>query len=71
MEGEFTDGMRQIFARIGLAGPAMEKILGTQKNASPRSEPPVYTPELAARTFRLYQRDFNAFGYDEDSWRGL
>lgn len=71
MEGEFTEGMRQIFARIGLTGPVMEKILGTQKNTSPKSEPPVYTPELAARVHRLYARDFAAFGYDEDSWRGL
>lgn len=71
MEGEFTAGMRQIFDRIGLSGPVMERILGTQKNSSPKSEPPVYTAELAARVHRLYARDFAAFGYEEDSWRGL
>ncbi|MEY2853895.1 MAG: hypothetical protein RL030_1027 [Pseudomonadota bacterium] len=71
MEVEFTAGMRQVFERIGLSGPVMERILGTQKNSSPKSEPPVYTPELAARVHRLYARDFTAFGYEEDSWRGL
>jgi hypothetical protein len=71
MEGEFTEGMRQIFARIGLVGPAMEKILGTQRNTSPKEEAPVFTPELAERVKKLYTRDFEVFGYDLDSWRGL
>lgn len=71
MEGEFTAGMRQIFARIGLVGEAMERLLATQKNVSPRDEAPVYDPELAARVHKLYARDFGTFGYDADSWRGL
>lgn len=71
MEGEFVPGMRQIFDRIGLTGPAMDRILGTQKNASPKSEPPVYDAALAARVHRLYARDFERFGYDPESWRGL
>lgn len=71
MEGEFTDGLRQIFDRIGLAGAAMERILATQKNASPRDEAQVYTPALAERVARLYARDFELFGYDPESWRGL
>lgn len=71
MEGEFSSGLRQIFERIGLTGPAMDRILSTQKNTSPKSEPPVYSPELAARVHRLYARDFATFGYAEDSWRGL
>ncbi|MEO8306717.1 MAG: sulfotransferase family 2 domain-containing protein [Pseudomonadota bacterium] len=71
MEAEFTAGMRQIFERIGLAGPVMERILTTQKNISPKNEAPVYTPALAARVHKLYARDFASFGYDEASWRGL
>lgn len=71
MEGEFSAGLRQIFQRIGLTGPAMETVLCTQRNASPREEPPVYTPALAERVRRLYARDFERFGYDSDSWRGL
>src|SRR6188768_768835 len=47
MEGEFTAGMREIFERIGLTGPVMERILATQKNNSPKTEAPVYTPQLA------------------------
>ncbi len=71
MEGEFTAGLRQIFDRIDLVGPAMEGILGTQKNRSPKDEAPVFTAELAARVQQLYARDFATFGYDLDSWRGL
>jgi chondroitin 4-sulfotransferase 13 len=71
LEGEFAHGLAHIFERIGLAGPVMQRILATQKNVSPRDEAPVYTPELAARVFRLYQGDFARFGYPEDSWRAL
>jgi hypothetical protein len=71
MEGEFTAGLRQIFARIGLTGPKMDAILGTQKNTSPKDEAPVFTAELAARAAKLYGRDFAVFGYDLESWRGL
>jgi Sulfotransferase family len=71
MEGEFQAGLREIFERIGLAGAAMERILATERNVSPKDEAPVYTAELAARVRTLYARDFAAFGYDGDSWRGL
>jgi hypothetical protein len=71
MEGEFQQGLRQIFARIGLTGPAMDQILGTERNVSPKDEAPVYSAELAARVHRLYARDFEVFGYDAESWRGL
>ena len=71
MEGEFTPGMRQIFARIGLVGEAMDRLLATQKNVSPRDEAPVYDAALAARVHKLYARDFSTFGYAAESWRGL
>jgi chondroitin 4-sulfotransferase 13 len=71
MEGEFTAGMTQVFERIGLAGPALDQILARQRNVSPREEAPVFTPELAARAQRLYQRDFELFGYEPASWQGL
>jgi hypothetical protein len=71
MEGEFTAGLRQIFQRIGLTGPAIETLLATQRNVSPREEAPVYTAALAERVQRLYSRDFERFGYAADSWRGL
>lgn len=71
MEDEFADGLRYIFARIGLDGPAVERILATERNVSPRAQPPVYSAELAARTFALYRRDFARFGYPEQSWQGL
>jgi hypothetical protein len=71
MEGEFTHGLREIFARIGLTGPAMDAIFCTQRNTSPKNEAPVFTAELAARAQRIYAREFATFGYDVDSWRGL
>jgi hypothetical protein len=71
MESEFQAGLRVIFQRIQLTGPAMEAILATERNVSPKDEAPVYTAELAARVWSLYARDFAAFGYDAESWRGL
>ncbi|HXR52957.1 MAG TPA: sulfotransferase family 2 domain-containing protein [Steroidobacteraceae bacterium] len=71
MEGEFGAGLRQIFGRIGLTGPAIEALLATQRNVSPRDEAPVYDVALAERVARLYARDFQRFGYDTASWQGL
>jgi hypothetical protein len=71
MEGEFDSGMRRIFERIGFGSALIDRLLTTQRNVSPRSGAPVYDALLAARVHRLYARDFAAFGYDEDSWRGL
>lgn len=71
LESEFQEGLALIFDRIGLAGPAMQRILSTQRNVSPRVEAPIYSPDLAARVFRLYERDFALFGYAQDSWQGL
>jgi len=71
MEAEFRAGLQAIFARLGLAGPAIERALDTERNVSPRQQIPVYDPELAARVHRLYQRDFELFGYPQDSWYGL
>jgi chondroitin 4-sulfotransferase 13 len=71
LEEEFATGMAHIFERIGLTGPAMQRILATQRNVSPREEAPVFTGDLAARAHALYRRDFELFGYVKDSWRGL
>lgn len=71
MEGEFAAGLTHIMERIGLGGPALERLLAVQKNVSPPPEAPVYTAELAARVHRLYARDFQLFGYTPESWNGL
>jgi hypothetical protein len=69
MEGEFDTGLRAIFSRIGIAAEVVEELLAIQRNVSPRDEAPAYDAELAARVYRLYARDFAAFGYDRESWR--
>jgi hypothetical protein len=71
MEGEFVPGMRRILQRLALEGPVVERLLTTRRNASPAEEMPVYTSEIAGRVRQLYARDFELFGYAEDSWRGL
>jgi chondroitin 4-sulfotransferase 13 len=70
LEEEFAPGLSHIFGRVGLSGPAMAGILATQMNISPRAPAPVYTPALAQRVHALYRRDFELFGYGEDSWEG-
>jgi hypothetical protein len=64
MEGEFTAGMRQVFERIGLAGPVMERILTTQKNISPRGA--TCTPRACSARTPSLRAKFAAFGYEED-----
>jgi hypothetical protein len=71
MEQEFSAGLTEIFDRLGLAGPAMERILATQRNVSPRTEPAVFSADLAARVYELYREDFTLFGYAQDSWEGM
>lgn len=71
MEGEFTAGLAQVFERLALDGPGLQRILAMQANVSPREQPGVYTEALAARALALYREDFERFGYAPDSWRGL
>jgi hypothetical protein len=71
MEGEFREGLQAILERVGLTGPAIDRALATEKNVSPRQQPPVYTPDVAERVHRLYSKDFELFGYPEDAWNGL
>ena len=46
-------------------------ILATQKNVSPRTEPAVFSADLAARVYELYREDFTLFGYAQESWHGM
>jgi len=71
MEQEFASGLAQVFERLELAGPGLQRILATQENVSPREQAPVFTEDLAARTFALYRGDFERFGYAAGSWQGL
>ena len=41
------------------------------RNVGPQSVEPAYDKELADKVYHIYQEDFDQFGYDQESWRGL
>ncbi len=71
METEFIRGMADTLARVGIPPEWVAEKLARPTNASGRIDEPVYTDELAERVFKLYAVDFERFGYDRESWRGL
>jgi hypothetical protein len=70
IENEFERGMAEIFAALGLPPSAARFISGAPRNVSTKRAGALYDAQLAARVLRLYRDDFEAFGYDPDSWRG-
>lgn len=71
METEFASGMADTLALVGIPADWTDQKLARPTNASGKIKDPVYTEELAERVYRLYQVDFERFGYDRDSWQGL
>lgn len=71
METDFVSGMSEIFSELDLpADWAVEK-LKKPENASGRVKERVFDEALAERVFRIYEVDFDRFGYDPHSWRDL
>jgi hypothetical protein len=70
IETEFEQGMAEIFAAIGLPPSATRFISGAPRNVSTKRAGALYDAQLAGRVLQLYRGDFEAFGYDPDSWRG-
>jgi hypothetical protein len=71
METDFIAGMVDTLATAGLDPTWLRAKLSRPTNASGAIENTVYTPELAARVYRIYSCDFEQFGYAQDSWQGL
>ena len=71
METQFVDGMAETLALVGIPPDWVAEKLARPTNASGKIKEPVYNDELAARVHRLYAIDFERFGYDRESWRGM
>ena len=65
---EFESKFAGILGRLDAPGGLLESV-SERRNSSPRIYlASVYDRELAAEVHNLYEADFEAFGYEEDSW---
>ena len=71
METDFVDGVAEILSELGIEKEWVEERLRTPENVSGRVTEPVYDEALAERVHRLYEVDFERFGYDPESWREI
>jgi hypothetical protein len=71
METQFVQGVTSIFDRLGIAESWTTRAMQKASNESKKVKEAVFTPELAEQAKRIYARDFQVFGYDVDSWKGM
>jgi hypothetical protein len=71
METEFRSGVTEILTRMGLPESWAAERLQHPQNATRKLAQPVFDESLAERAFRCFAGDFDEFGYDRESWRGL
>ncbi len=71
METNFVSGMAEVLSELGLPADWVVEKLRKPENASGQVRERVYDEELAARVERLYEVDFDRFGYDRGSWQEL
>jgi len=71
METEFAAGVTEILTRLGLPEAWAAERLEHPQNASRKLKQPVFDEHLAERVYRCFAPDFEEFGYDRESWRGL
>lgn len=71
LEDGFQQGMLHITNRLGIPADFTESKLARPANASGTIKETVFDQELADRVYRVFAADFDAFGYDRESWRGL
>jgi hypothetical protein len=61
---QMADGLRRFQQHLGLSTP----FAGAARNASHGSRGSEYNKPLADKVYSLYHSDFEALGYDRDSW---
>jgi len=71
METQFPQGVTSIFDRLGIAESWTTQAIKQPCNESKKIKKAIFTPELAEQAKRIYARDFQIFGYDVDSWKGM
>lgn len=71
METEFSRGVTEILTRMGLPESWAAERLQHPQNATRKLAQPVFDEPLAERAFHCFAGDFDEFGYDRESWRGL
>ena len=71
METEFAAGVTEILTRLGLPETWAAERLEHPQNASRKLKEPVFDEQLAERVYQCFAPDFDEFGYDRESWRGL
>lgn len=71
IEDQLEQGVRSLCLALGFDDDWGAARLGTKRNASRPTDETFYTEELARIVHRINAPDFDRFGYDPDSWRGL
>lgn len=70
IETERDTGMVEVFSKLGIPPDWTLARARQAKNESGREKAAIYTAETADAVYAKFRRDFEAFGYDRDSWRG-
>lgn len=68
IEDQLRAGALDIFPRLGFRAAWVRRRLMRPKNASSGFSGTPYSAETAALAFAAFRADFDAFGYDPDSW---
>jgi len=71
IEDQLQDGVRELCRALGFDPDWGLARLGTKLNQSSPTTEPFYTEDLARIVQRINAPDFDRFGYDPGSWRGL
>ena len=69
IETEYTDGLMEVLTRAGVCADLVQERATRKVNSTPALKKPIYNEQLAERVYKLYRFDFEALGYEEDSWR--
>ena len=69
VETALSEGALEMFPRLGFREGWVRRRLRNRRNASSAFAATPYDEETAALVFAAFRADFDAFGYDPESWR--